>query len=170
MADMIKVPNLKMLNALPSIPQEGEVAFCEDEQKYYMFHEQWIPVEATMTDEGLKLNLYDLNKQIINQLLDYTDEKIKDLKEVIRIWKTSKEDSYFMLYGKEIGYFSLFVADYEGQYSTFEEEVVACLNDFDAIKEYDVNEKAIELWVKTGEDVTALYLFGYDAGVVGYNG
>ena len=49
-------------------------------------------------------------------------------------------------------------------------EHVISKSSFEAIKEYDINEDAIEIWVKTEDDVTVLYLFGYDAGVVNYHG
>ena len=124
-----------------------------------------------MTNDGLKLNLYDLNKQIIGQLADFTEEQVNDLNAAINIWRGARDNKYYLLYGKEIGYFTLFQEDNNKKEDYgLGEGVIECLSSFEAIKEYDINEDAIEIWVKTEDDVTVLYLFGYDAGVVNYHG
>jgi hypothetical protein len=50
----------------------------------------------------------------------------------------------------------------------FGNEVVDCLNNIGDIKAIDLTEAndAIEIWVQDGENVTCLYLFPYDSGVV----
>ena len=170
MDNVLKVQNYTVLNALKN-HQEGEVAYCEDEKQHYIFKDgEWRKVEAKMMADGLQLNLYDLNKQVIEQLPDFNDEQIKDFKAALEIWKTPKADKYYMLYGKEISYFTLFVEDNDEDDNLLSDSVMECLENFEAIKEYDMSGDAVEIWVKTEEGVTVLYLFGYDAGVVTYHG
>lgn len=170
MDNILQVQNFSILSALQN-HQEGEVAYCQDEQQYYIFKDgQWIKVEANMTSDGLQLNLYDLNKQIMEQLPDFDEEQIKDFKAALEIWKSPKADKYYMLYGKEISYFTLFAEDNDEDDNLLSDSVVECLESFEAIKEYDMSGEAVEIWVKTEDGVTVLYLFGYDAGVVGYHG
>lgn len=170
MDNILQVKNYSILSALQN-HQEGEVAYCEDEQQYYIFKDgKWLKVEANMTSDGLQLNLYDLNKQIMEQLPDFNEEQIKDFKAALEIWKSSRADKYYMLYGKEIGYFTLFVEDSDKDDNLLSDSVVECLDSFEAIKEYDMSGEAVEIWVKTEDGVTVLYLFGYDAGVVTYHG
>lgn len=170
MDNILKVQNFSILSALPN-HEEGEVAYCEDNQQYYIYkNDGWMQVEAQMTGDGLKLNLYDLNKQIIEQLKDFDEEQIKDFKAAIEIWKTPRTNKYYLLYGREIGYFTLFVEDNDEDDNLLSDSLVECLESFEAIKEYDMNEEAVEIWVKTEDGVTVLYLFGYDAGVVTYHG
>lgn len=170
MDDIIKVANLKILEALPN-HADGEVAYCEEEQSYYVYQDGWRKVEATMDEEhGLQLNLYDLNKQVISQLKPFTDEQIDSLQTAISIWRSTNIGKYFLLYGKEISYFTLFERDDENTDEPFASVVIDCLKAFDCIKEYEVNENAVEIWVENKGEVTVLYLFNYDAGVVAYNG
>ena len=84
------------------------------------------------------------------------------------------------MYGRELNYFTLFAKDTTA-IGDFTNEVIDCLKiGFDAIKEYitekldklnkyfDINDEAVEIWVRSGEDVSVLYLFCYDSGVVYY--
>ena len=102
------------------------------------------------------------NYSVLSALQNHSDGEVAYCKD---------EDKYYLLYGKEIGYFTLFQENNnEKEDYGLGEGVIECLSSFEAIKEYDINEDAIEIWVKTEDDVTVLYLFGYDAGVVNYHG
>jgi hypothetical protein len=170
MGDIIKVANLNILKALPN-HVDGEVAFCEEEEAYYIYQEgEWRYVEATMDEEhGLQLNLYALNKQVVSQLPSLSDDDLNNLATVLTSWRDTRVGNKFLMYGKEIGYFTLFEQDGDSD-ETFGEVVVDCLRSFDAVKDYEVSGEAIELWVETEGDVVVLYLFNYDAGVVTYHG
>lgn len=170
MDNILQVQNFSILSALQN-HQEGEVAYCQDEQQYYIYKDgKWIKVEANMTSDGLQLNLYDLNKQIMEQLPDFNEEQINDFKAALEIWKSPKADKYYMLYGREIGYFTLFAEDNDDDDNLFSDSVMECLESFEAIKEYDMSGEAVEIWVKAEDGITVLYLFAYDAGVVTYHG
>lgn len=125
-------------------------------------------MDNDLENKGQKMTLFAFNKQIISQLPDYTDEQIDELAKAIMIWRKSKKDNYYLMYGRELNYFTLFAKDTTA-IGDFTNEVIDCLKiGFDAIKEYDVNDEAVEIWVRSGEDVSVLYLFCYDSGVVYY--
>ena len=173
---MITVPTKSALEALVN-HEKGEVALCEEDQTYYVYNEVegWMPIPAKMTAEGLTIDLYSLNKQIVAQLPPFDEQRIKDAKETLENWK--KGDRPYLLYGREISYFTLFspvysVAEDEKDYDSFVENVFACLADLtDEIYSFDVvGEDAIEIWIKYNDEATALYLFDYSEGLVYYYG
>lgn len=171
---IIKVPNLKVLNSLPN-HEQGEVAFCEEENKYYIYSEEWTEVKAEMSEDGgLKIDLYELNKQIVSQLNDFTEENVEELKTIISGWEGTKNNYFYMLYGREINYFTLFrkVGD-EAEFDNFSNAIIECLQNIGTIKAYDITDgDAVEIWISNNEDltqVTVLYLFPYDMAVVTYN-
>lgn len=165
--DVLKVQNINFLNALQN-HQEGEVAFCEDEQQYMIYkNNEWLPIQATMTDSGLQLNFYDLNKQIISQLPPFDEVRINDAKDTLSAWAKS---SVYMLYGREINYFTVFQKIDEGEFETLVDAVFECLASIsDKIYAFDiVEEGAIEIWLDYENETTVLYLFDYTEGVVTY--
>lgn len=165
--DVLKVKNIEILNALQN-HQDGEVAFCEDEQQYMIYtHDQWMPIQATMTDSGLQLNFYDFNKQIISQLPPFDEVRINDAKDTLTAWANS---SVYMLYGREISYFTVFQKQDGAEFETLEDAVFECLDAIsDKIYGFDVmDEGSIEIWVDYEGEATVLYLFDYTEGVITY--
>ena len=61
------VPSISALHALQN-HVEGECVYCEEDSKIYSWQENegWGPIE--FENKGISMNLYDLNKSIINQL------------------------------------------------------------------------------------------------------
>lgn len=143
-------------------PMEGEVIQDSITGKIRIYHDgHWVTMRTDSA--GLNLGLYDLNKQIIAQLPELTDldkaiQTINALHEMYR-------NKYYMLYGKEISYFTLFKL-IEPQY--FAQEVLGCLQNVGKIKAIDPDEPgtAVEIWVETDDGPTCLYLFPYDSGLV----
>lgn len=166
MNDILKVKNKKFLEALPN-HEEGEIAFCEDENIYMMYKDDaWIQVKAEMTEQGLQLNLYDLNKQIISQMPSFDEAKIQEVITAINEWENS---GMYMLYGRELNYFTLLQKDEQGIEPLGETVMELLLELSDYIYAVDiVNDSAIEIWIKYEEEPTTLYLFNYKDGVVYY--
>lgn len=152
-------------------PEEGEIIQSSIDKNFYVYKNgNWI--KLSMEGSGLSLGLYDLNKSIIEQLpnlKDYTDAY-----EAIQNLHMSYQNKFYMLYGKEISYFTIFNLSSSNQELSFEEGVIDCLKSIGTIKCIDPTEdkSAIEIWVKDGEttDITCLYLFPYDAGMVHVRG
>ena len=67
---MVTVPNFKVLEALPSTPEEGEYALVEDEKKVYQYSNgEWNKMDMK---NNMKANLYDINSTAIAQLPAHT--------------------------------------------------------------------------------------------------
>ena len=115
---------------------------------------------------NIQLSLFDLNKQIISQLSDYNEDDITAAKQKIRELKNS---SYFMLLSHDIRYYTLFGID-ENEEASFEDEVIACLQDWGTIKDIDwtSSHDSIDCWVQKADDNEIIFfkLFSYDEGVI----
>lgn len=145
-------------------PQEGEVAQTEDGKLKIFQGGEW--KDLNVEGSNLELGLYDLNKQIISQLPSLTDEELDKKIDVIDDSYIKCVNDFYMLYGKEISYFTLFKVN-EPIY--FAKTVLDCLNEIGEIKAIDPTGDgfAIEIWVQpTNEEPTCLYLFPYDNGLV----
>lgn len=143
-------------------PLEGEIMQNAVDGKYYIWHEDnWH--EFNMSKSGLEIGLYDMNKQIISQLPALTN--ILEKQKLINNFSVNTKNTYYMLYGKEISYFTLFKIK---EYQYFGAEVVDCLEHIGFIKAIDLTEAndAIEIWLENEDGPTCLYLFPYDIGVV----
>ena len=161
MADKMNIKKMD-LSQIKYDPIDGEVVIDAITEKVMIYHEgKWVPV--TSDGAGLSLGLYDLNKQLIAQL-----PELADLNKAIQTISALHEmyhNKYYMLYGKEISYFTLFKL-IEPQY--FAQEVLDCLRNVGKIKAIDPDEPgtALEIWVETDDGPTCLYLFPYDSGLV----
>lgn len=146
---------------------EGEIACDIETKQFYRWQDGWIPVNLPK-EVDMNLNLYDLNVQLVEQFKDITDkETLKFKAEQITEFMHEYQNNYYLLYGKEISYFTLFkkVAHTENAGDV----VIECLENIGPIKCIDLteNKDAIEAWVNTPEGkVTCLYLFPYDGGLV----
>lgn len=144
------------------VPKEGEI-IQTPEGKCLIWHEDsWN--EIKMENGGINMGLYDINKQIISQLPALNDftkaiANVRDLHG--KYW-----NEYYMMYGKEISYFTLFKVCGVNE---FGQDVIDCCANVGVIKVMDMTEAAdaIEIWVQPeGGEPTCLYLFPYDSGIV----
>jgi hypothetical protein len=166
--DVITVKNKEELEAMEKV--DGKLVYNGEDQKYYMAKaNEWISVPVTMSSEGLVVNLYELNKQIVEQLDFITEEEFQGKRSMLEEFMTGNA---YMLYGREIGYFTVFMRDKDKKdynnpvdafydiFSIFEKQVYSM--------EYNDDKTAIEIWIKFNEQATVLYLFDYSAAVVYY--
>lgn len=122
-----------------------------------------------------QLNLYTLNKGLIKQLKNPTEEEITQLRNCIAKWRFNnyKNNGYFMLLNKEIGYYTIFRWQNRND-EHFQDVVIECAEDLGKIKAWDIKDEAIELWVtrqiEEDEEALCLYLFPYDNGIVYFGG
>ena len=150
------------LSQIRYTPQEGEIMQNTIDDKFYIWHDgSWALINVD--NSGINMGLYDMNKQIISQLPELTD--LEDKHYTINSLHAKFNNFYYMMYGKEISYFTLFKI-IEPQY--FGSEVIDCLRNVGIIKAIDFTEAqdAIEIWVENENGPTCLYLFPYDNGVV----
>lgn len=144
-------------------PIEGEVVQDTATGHYMMWHDNaW--QEIKMEGGNLEMGLYDMNKQIIAQLPDLTDWNSAE--ETLLNFDTKWHNWYYMLYGKEISYFTVF---YVKEHECFGREVIDVIKNIgSSVKAIDLVEAqdAIEVWVMYNDEPTCLYLFPYDGGIV----
>ena len=155
----IKKMDLSQVNFTPV---DGEVMQNSTDGKFYVWKdENWH--EVKMENSGFEMGLYDMNKQIIAQLPTITD--LAEKEEVINKLHQNWGNYYYMLYGKEISYFTLFEMGAANQFGL---TVIDCLKSIGPIKAIDLTEleDAVEIWVVSNDEPTCLYLFPYDNGVV----
>ena len=142
-------------------PEEGEI--IQNPQGEYLIWKdgQWMKIN--IEGSNFNMELYDINKQIIAQLPTLTE--LKDKIDLINLIHTDYKNQYYMLYGKEISYFTLFKIINPDPFGA---DVIDCLNNLGEIKAIDLteNKDALEIWVIYGDEPTCLYLFPYDVGLV----
>ena len=150
------------LSQIRYTPKEGEIMQNTADDKFYIWKsDNWMLIN--MDSSGINMGLYDMNKQIIAQLPELTD--LEDKYYTINNLHAKFNNFYYMMYGKEISYFTLFkIVDP----TYFGGDVVDCLKNIGTIKAIDFTEAqdAIEIWVENEDGPTCLYLFPYDSGVV----
>lgn len=140
---------------------EGELVQTP-EGEYMIWHDgHWNTFK--MEGSGIEVGLYDMNKQIIAQLPDVTDwERVE---KVFNDFHAHWRNKYYMMYGKEISYFTVFKIV---EPHLFGSVVMDCIPNVGVVKAIDPTEAndAIEIWVINNDEPTCLYLFPYDIGIV----
>lgn len=144
-------------------PDEGEIIQNPDGEYLIWKDGNWnkINVEGS----NISMGLYDMNKQIISQLPSLTTDDLLEKLPLVEELHNKYNNEYYMLYGKEISYFTLFKLK---QVESFPHEAIDCLQNIGPIKAIDLTEDkdAIEAWAMADDEATCLYLFPYDMGVV----
>lgn len=172
--EVLKVNNLNTLNTLQNHSQ-GKIAFCEEDKKYYIYDkDKWNETKIEINNEGAQISLYELNRNIIEQLPAFTESHWLEAEKNFLDWEVSNNHYFYLIYGKEISYFTLFQkrnkksSEFDSLFSAVKE----CLLNLGEVYAFDITEdkSAIEIWVKTEEIMTCLYLFNYDKGVVTFHG
>lgn len=164
---VFNVPNKTILFALGN-KSPGEIAYCEEEKEYMIYeNEEWRHLDMKMPDAPISMSAYDINKQLYSQA-----KPIEDFKEVKNYFdKAIPEHKHWLLYGKEISYFTVFEEDADcGE--KFADCFFDCLSNIsDEIKGFEyLEDGSLEIWIKVKETelVTVLYLFDYTEGIVYY--
>lgn len=143
-------------------PKDGEIIQSFD-GKFLIWHDNsWN--EIKMEGGGVNIGLYDMNKQIISQM-PILENFEKAMDNIQTLYKTY-HNRYFMLYGKEISYFTVFKV-IDPQY--LGEDVLDCCLNVGLVKAMDLTEAgdAVEIWIQPQDgEPTCLYLFPYDSGIV----
>ena len=144
-------------------PDEGEIVQTPEGDYLVWKDGNWnkINVEGS----NISMGLYDMNKQIITQLPTLTTDDLLEKLPLVEELHNKYNNEYYMLYGKEISYFTLFKLK---QVESFPHEAIDCLQNIGPIKAIDLTEDkdAIEAWVMADDEATCLYLFPYDNGLV----
>lgn len=164
------VQNKSQLFALQN-HEPGEMALCVDTNEVYCWDEEagWnlINVET----KGLELNLYDLNKNIIEQLNPLTMNEVSMKMSLINEYYQNANNTYHMLLCRDFNYYTIFNYDSMLTLPDFADAVCTIITELGDVYSIELLEDGVmEIWIKpTGEESPyAFYLFPYDAGVVYY--
>ena len=131
-------------------------------------------MKARVKDENVLdtgLTLYDVNKQLVSQLPDFTEEQLEEAIKTIDSYIQEFKASYYMLLNKEIGYYTiLHITNCYVDEPLCCSEALECIKDIGVIKSVARTEdgQAIEIWFKQNntDEIYVAYLFAYDGGVV----
>lgn len=128
-----------------------------------------VPEEEPKFNGELQMNMYDVNKQLISQFANLSDEDIENGREMIHNYFQEQENEYYMLLCKDISYYTLFHINKSITEPAAADEVIECIKCIGAVKSIDLTEgkSAIEIWVQEEcRDPMVMYLFTYDTGVI----
>lgn len=152
-------------------PKLNEVAICKDtDDKYIWDGYGWIPLKEEEEEEStldMGINLYDLNKQLVEQLPDYNEDNLEIGKSLINEFLKTTNSSYYMLLNKDINYYTVFAINLFSE-KCCADEIMACITELGAVKSISKtdDEQAIEIWIKQEDNISVMYLFNYAGGVI----
>ena len=118
------------------------------------------------------MNLYDLNKSIVNQLTPLTVNEIGAKMDLFNSFNQDCNVLHYMLLCKEFNYYTVFEFDPMTSMPTFGAAICTIISELGEVysAEYTEDKSAIEIWIKPNgeESALAFYLFPYESGVVYY--
>jgi hypothetical protein len=148
-------------------PQEGDFGYVPELNKSYKYtNGQW---EEFAFNSNIQLSMYDVNKQIVQQLPSISSDNLEKAKNTIKTFVDSTNGKYYMLLCKDISYFTVFniVATANTDITN---ELLECAMEVGVIKSIEITEdkQALEIWVSDNEtnNSYAMYFFNYTQGVV----
>lgn len=108
MAQYLTVKNKAHLDTLKN-HTHGEIAYCEDTKELWIYNEnekKWTKYQ--IDNQGINLNLYDLNKSIINQLEPLSSGEIALKMALFNEYYEKANNTYHMLLCKDFNYYTIF--------------------------------------------------------------
>lgn len=147
-------------------PEENEIVQDRTTKNLFIYKENhWMLLEPKSL--APEMSLYELNKQLSKQQSFLSESQLEEKIKIIKEWITNKDNTFYMLYGKEISYFSLFNRVYNDVLTNRIKETLLAIGN---IRSIDITEdnSGIEIWIsaKSEQIETCLYLFPYDNGVI----
>ena len=171
LTNYLVVPSISALHALQN-HTEGECVYCEEDSKIYSWQENegWGPIE--FENKGISMNLYELNKSIINQLEPMTNSDIASKMDLFEFLQLKHMNIHYMLLCKDYNYYTIFESDTMTSIPNFSAAVCEIISKLGKVMSIELTETedAVEIWIvpEGEESAFAFYLFPYDAGVVYY--
>lgn len=158
----------KLFNVIHTDIEEGDVALIEETNQVFIYHNnEWTIFKLKPTESNVKLTMYDLNKQIMEQVPELSQKEKNDAHKIINTFAASQHQKHFMLLSLAARYFTIFEQSKQYEFGSLAAAVFACCEPIGIIKSVSLNDQgAVEIWI-TDEDRTECYvLFGYDEGMV----
>lgn len=149
------VTGMTTVDDLANLPQDGEVKI------------------TSTGDKELHVSLYDLNRQMVAQMPDMTEEQLLFARESFKDWLNHYKDNYYMLLNHDLHYFTLFHGKFmdEETYNNLWNELLEVFQSVGRLKTIELdNNDAMAFWAtwENGEDDLpyCFYFFPYGQGVV----
>lgn len=161
---MVQVTTPGVMKALTTC-QEGEFCYVQSEEKMYRYNgDLW--EEFEFPKGNLNMNLYDMNKSIMEQLPPMKSKDKQASRE--KFVEVARQGTYSMLLGRELGYYTVFRNTQIPTDENMIDVIFECLENLGTIKDISSTEDkaAVEIWIETDNGVTVLYFFNYDGGVI----
>lgn len=151
-------------------PEEGQVYYCTKESKMYIYADKTLTIFKAPMESGFDMNLYEMNKMIVNQLEPLTIADISNKIQTIEQYYDECSDRHHMLLCREYNYYTIFELDPMLPLPTFSGAVCGLITELGEVYSIEKVEGAMEIWIKPEgvETPLAFYLFPYDGGVVYY--
>lgn len=168
--NILKVKNKKDLNLLLN-HKNGEIAQDAQGNMYvYSKDRGWVEFEGKIEGKGIEIKTIDLTRQMYEQLGPCSNENIEKAKLAVEDWVYKHQDSHYLLYGKEVSYFTLFEEN-----NNYSESLVDLLffylQEFGILYDVIVEDGGISFWIKDRNDfITYMAFFCYGEGVIYYGG
>ncbi len=160
--------SFEKLEAQSSKYPTGSVVRIESTGQAYVkgYDEKWVEINDSY--EGTLGNLYDMNKQIIQQLPNATEEDIMFSKDLVQTFIESRQNKYFMLLCNDRNYYTLFHINDQSDEPLSEILFNECIPNFANLKCVNETEDkgAIEIWTEADGEIYVMYFFPYDEGVI----
>ena len=116
------------------------------------------------------MNLYELNKTLVNQLSPLAKEEIFNKEKEFISLRKRFANKHYMLLCKEYGYYTVFEEEQIIMNKPFSDTVIEIITELGEIYSIEPTEydDAVEIWIKPNDEEMpmAFYLFPYDTGVV----
>lgn len=149
-------------------PSENDLGYCKETSQICRYEDScWKPIKNLANSE-LKLTNYEINRQIIDQMPDLTDEEIAATDKKLYIYLNKQMNKYYMLLCKDISYYTVFCLDETAPNRIFD-ELITCCEGLGKIKGIELTDQddALEIWIKIRDKApVVMYFFSYDAGVI----
>lgn len=168
---VIKVKNVKFRDALMN-HEDGETVYCEEEKQCFVWQNgAYQPVNSTVDAAGeIKVNYRDLVISALSTMEPFTEEQVKKYQVLLNAWDEIQNKEFYMLYARELDYFTLFHRIPNEGNRCIGKEIFDCLFDLGFViyvEDFTEDDYNIIFWVKTPEGkLTEVYLFDYTRGVV----
>ena len=167
---MLYVKDIKTRDALMN-HDDGDICYCDEEKQYFIWHEGWKETKAPSVEGSeIKVSYRDLIINTISNFNPFTLEAIEKYQVLINSWDEFQDRDFYMLYAREMDYFTLLQRVPSDGSKCLGREVLDCLGslgDIIYIEEFTEEDDRIIFWIRTNSGlVTEAYLFDYTEGVV----
>lgn len=161
------VPTIAALQALKNFEDEEVVYVEANEMLYICQNGNWIPYEPNdNVAEQPQLTLYDLNKMLISQMPNETDDK--KIKKIFKNYFRKTNYDVYMLLCAELRHFTVLLRDKKSP-EFFEDVMLEILKNLGNIKSVEYqDDEVIEIWFQdySHNEIHVAYLFNYEEGVI----